>query len=625
MGCPTCLLVFSSTCQVTCKLCDLSFSVENDFQNHMLNEHEQLALECKRSPVKEFYCQVCQFLVESASPADHFQLKHEDIFFEGTVLSVTVVGILDKSLPSQDPAATHTADKEEASAAKIVKAEVDSDDPDWSEFGDGLEQDNWNMSDEDDAMPRVKGEVLAPKIRKRDNTSRSAKKRKLVTEEDEDFDDAYGDIFEPSVKLEVAKDGDSGCEDEDKKLEKASKECLICKDSFKNLQLHYAKVHPDINTKNVVCPDCKRKVKNLINHKCGEKEARCKYCLKSMKWEQSFEAHVNECHKDALYLHSCRICSAFFPTTREMSQHIELDHKEDPYPCPLCDLFFKTCVMVQTHVEKDHNATVLSCEKCGDKLQTVASLRYHDFKRHLRTQPAKECYICEYCGMEQRNEDFALHMKGKHQEFLAKYTCPICNAISRSIRHHVLMHEDSGICCDICGKRFKNSRKLGYHIKNIHSTQSEEVFQCDSCDFTTNRDSYLKSHVRHVHGEKKFVCDLCGAAFGWNQSLQRHVQRVHDKDFPFQCDECQRWFPEKNVLEKHKKTKHKGMAIKTTKCPTCYRRYEKLENLEKHLEHCDEVKKPKYRKRPATLESTAAATKKKKKPKKAKLETVFLA
>ena len=74
------------------------------------------------------------------------------------------------------------------------------------------------------------------------------------------------------------------------------------------------------------------------------------------------------------------------------------------------------------------------------------------------------------------------------------------------------------VACDLCGEKFRNNSKLGYHRDS----------SCYECDLTWECDNEYKTHFNQLH---IFKCDSCEFSFAKEGSLKSHIKVRY-------CDEC---------------------------------------------------------------------------------------
>ena len=63
-----------------------------------------------------------------------------------------------------------------------------------------------------------------------------------------------------------------------------------------------------------------------------------------------------------------------------------------------------------------------------------------------------------------------------------------------------------------------------------------DTYQCNDCEFASNRKDNLSSHIMTVHEQnpEQFLCTHCAYVTSIQVNLSRHMQSVHN-DARFQC------------------------------------------------------------------------------------------
>ncbi|XP_065065660.1 uncharacterized protein LOC135691653 isoform X1 [Rhopilema esculentum] len=219
--------------------------------------------------------------------------------------------------------------------------------------------------------------------------------------------------------------------------------------------------------------------------------------------------------------------------------------EESDLKCAECNISFKQQKYLKRHRTKFH--TERRCQQCESVFLNLA-----DLKKHVRE---------EHAGKDD------LHA-----------ACHICNKIfSKSyLPGHIKSH-DNAYKCKICQKTFScgsnlrkhlQKHKPGYHPKKKGVIVTRK--KCDTCGKMLNGNQALKAHMRLHTGERPFKCDKCDWAFVQRTHLRRHKMVKHGDGKQLgkhQCDQCQRWYSNKSVLEMHVITIHQG--LRPFKCNMC--------------------------------------------------------
>ena len=115
--------------------------------------------------------------------------------------------------------------------------------------------------------------------------------------------------------------------------------------------------------------------------------------------------------------------------------------------------------------------------------------------------------------------------------------------------------------------------------------KSEQLFQCDQCDYACGKDITLKKHINTKH---KNTNDP-------NVSQEISVP-ILGKSTLYNCDECGQSFKTKKSLKKHKNQDHQStVKSQYMKCENCFKEFSKKDDLDIHMKkehpkcHCTAV------------------------------------
>merc|ERR1712196_398973 len=95
-----------------------------------------------------------------------------------------------------------------------------------------------------------------------------------------------------------------------------------------------------------------------------------------------------------------------------------------------------------------------------------------------------------------------------------------------------------------------NVSELQRHKRTVH----DKIFKfvCHLCGKRTYHKDDLNAHMVTAHGigERQFKCDQCDKAFAQKKILNEHKKR-HDKSTLYQCQHCEKTFWMKTDLKIH--------------------------------------------------------------------------
>ena len=101
---------------------------------------------------------------------------------------------------------------------------------------------------------------------------------------------------------------------------------------------------------------------------------------------------------------------------------------------------------------------------------------------------------------------------------------------------------------------------------NMTSNQ-EQLFSCDNCDFKTYTDFGLKLHKSKAHRvELEHKCDQCEYSTKTFELLMKHNEQKHINGTQFECNICQKKFKYRVNLNHHHKREHEGLKFKCEFC-----------------------------------------------------------
>ncbi|XP_046558877.1 zinc finger protein 184-like [Haliotis rubra] len=314
----------------------------------------------------------------------------------------------------------------------------------------------------------------------------------------------------------------------------------------------------------------------------------------------------------------CHYCNYTSPKRYLLSRHMKSHSEERPHKCTICERGFKTIASLTNHVNTHTGHRPHKCKDCEAAFTTSGELVRHIRYRHTFEKPHK-CMVCDYASVELSK--LKRHMRSHTGE--RPYQCPHCAYASPDtykLKRHLRIHTgEKPYECDVCHARFTQSNSLKAH-KLIHSGD-KPVYQCDLCPTTCGRKTDLKIHIQKLHtSERPLVCRKCNKTFPDRYSYkmhnknhdgekcfkcdfgncdyaalsQRHLDShllTHSGIKPFECDECDQTFRQKQLLRRHRNLHHTPDYMppapreKMHDCSECDRSFAHKGNLVRHLQH----------------------------------------
>lgn len=178
-----------------------------------------------------------------------------------------------------------------------------------------------------------------------------------------------------------------------------------------------------------------------------------------------------------------------------------------PISCEVCDKPFSSEVLLRTHIATVHSqiSKTFQCSTCDKEFKSYTGLKHHNDIVHC-----KNTYKCRKCdNIFSQRLSLARHVATEHK-----------------------------IYCDICDKKFKNSRGLNIHKTRAHRDQRENSapldFDPDELDTSDETDDDKKT--------RRAQCHTCFRDFENYSGLKEHLDTSHQKLLPFKCGFCDKGF-----------------------------------------------------------------------------------
>ncbi|CAG9810097.1 unnamed protein product [Chironomus riparius] len=231
-------------------------------------------------------------------------------------------------------------------------------------------------------------------------------------------------------------------------------------------------------------------------------------------------------------------------------------------------LSFDDSVTVEDEVkEKDQEekASDFKCEHigCEEVLPNKTKLKIH-MKKHKPPRRKDKSAMCSYCGVKLCSK-WSLH------------------------KHVASVHlKAQNYFCDICGYVAAIRCLIRSHIKTHLDISERKMYKCKSCEFQSMSLASLKRHELNEHEGMTFACH-CGKIFRYQAALQAHVKVVHLKLKNHACD-CGKKFYSRVDLNDHQIVSHGKSTPLEFSCDQCDKRFPTRKQLMRHKPYHTEAK-----------------------------------
>lgn len=315
---------------------------------------------------------------------------------------------------------------------------------------------------------------------------------------------------------------------------------------------------------------------------------------------QSFTASMSQMSSDSNAPRSqskteCAYCGKSFKTssglTRHMAQYHALSESRSQFSCSACDRSFPLLSSLLTHQHSHTPEQRLLAEAEAEIVCPSLSLPLPSSKKEDGEREIHVSLIAVTEEGERRAGKPAAKAAGKGSKRGGSsktsasnnerpYRCSECGKSfkgSSGLRYHMRDHTgERPYRCTECGKSFKRSSLLSIH-QRVHT--GVRAFQCPYCPLTFKWSSHYQYHLRQHTGERPYVCQECGKSFKNTSCLRRHSQ-LHSGLRPHACSVCGKAFSQTSNLKQHERT-HSGE--RPFQCSQCHKSFTHSSNLQLHL------------------------------------------
>ncbi|XP_045516147.1 zinc finger protein Xfin-like [Pieris brassicae] len=324
----------------------------------------------------------------------------------------------------------------------------------------------------------------------------------------------------------------------------------------------------------------------------------CNLCKKIFKNKPDFDTHYTNHTGNKEVLYQCVVCSKEFHRYSAFRGHCYTNHViKNRYVCTQCDKFFSKQYNLQQHIELVHGP---QCKACMQKFPSKKELHLHQIVYHNESMADNSCQVCqeEILTVEACKQHIDLHLS-------QVYTCPICqetilhkNMSADHLKKHFwkkdfdennhegIINQLSAIACGLCSMICPNREEFDAHFFCDHASK-DAFYTCILCGKQFFKYSAFHSHVNRHYADGRFQCDTCDKTFPNLSELVWHAcecSQDYKKHKPYICFHCGNRYLLEHSLLKHITDSHNGFDLRCRE-PGCEQIFDKRRDLLLHSRH----------------------------------------
>ncbi|XP_072946910.1 uncharacterized protein [Epargyreus clarus] len=234
--------------------------------------------------------------------------------------------------------------------------------------------------------------------------------------------------------------------------------------------------------------------------------------------------------------------------------------------------------ITQTKTKAKKTKIYFSCDLCDKRFHSTNSYEVHKLT-HDSKEPSIRCSACTKTFMTPSG--LRRHYMCNHTKVNLKHLkCKICGKISKSketLTMHLKTHEERQVfVCHVCGKSCSTAYTLKTHLET-HKENRERPFTCEQCEKKFFTKIMLNAHISKRHMGRRFICNICNYPFTDKSNLAKHLLK-HEQKKIHKCGICFKSYGEKSTLVEHKRIHSGERPFSCIYCPKTFAAKKRLKD-----------------------------------------------
>ncbi|XP_068225472.1 zinc finger protein 600-like [Palaemon carinicauda] len=342
-----------------------------------------------------------------------------------------------------------------------------------------------------------------------------------------------------------------------------------------------------------------------LKHNRREKTSKIKYKskLKRSRLEENEEDKVIKwCNKkdwDETSNFACTLCDKYFASLKALNFHIKKHSLRKKLKCPNCNKGFPSLKTYTNHTQRG----ILFGYSCRKKFKCLLCEKVFLSETLLSKHASLKSFHCSICIKTFMS---CKEVKDHKKDHILR--CIICNCVfsqKSELKQHQLSHDIEELNCSICSKKFTSLEALSRHTYRVHMVKKnvqckfckklfhkrvydvhlrthtgERPYECEECDSTFVQKNHLVKHMKTHCAKNGHKCDVCGTLFSTNWCLRLHTKMHTDEEL----DSCNIPVTKYDISISKEKEHHQRSHLPSERhaCKICGKEYSFIHLIYSH-------------------------------------------